>query len=175
MNKTGGRHTAPAGALRAALQALAAVRRGQGKVHPLDGMLALAVCALRCGGRSLHASSQWGRECDAEIREALGLRAERGPRVATLHRTLRRRDHAAFEQVLGPWCAAHGRQPDEALAIEGTTLRGLHGDQLAGVQAVLAALRGRLLAGRVVTGEACLAQRAVCRQLVRTGGTPSSC
>ena len=191
--------------MRAALQTLPDVRRGQGKVHPLDGMLALAVCALLCGCRSLYAISQWGRECEPELRVALGLRAERGPSVATLHRAFRRLDHAAFEGVLGQWFAAQGLglQPDEALAIDGKTLRGIHGEEisgvhlvaayahqtrvvlaqaetmgkgheLAGVRAVLAALPTRLLAGRVVTGDALLATRALCRQIVRKGGTPSS-
>jgi hypothetical protein len=182
--------------LRAARQTLPEVRRGQGKVHPLDGMLALAVCAVVCGCRSRYAISQWGRECEPEIRTALGLRAERGPCVATLHRAFGRLDHAAFERVLGAWFAAQGLAPEEALAIDGKTRRGLHGEEipgvhlvaasahqtrvvlaqaetlgkgheLAGVQAVLAALPGRLVSGRVVTGDALLAQRALCRQLVR--------
>ncbi len=185
------------------MQMLPDVRRGQGKVHPLDGMLALAVCALLCGSRSLYAISQWGRECAPEIRLALGLRAERGPSVATLHRAFRRLDHAAFERVLGQWFAAQGLAPEEALAIDGKTLRGIHGEEipgvhlvaayahqtrvvlaeaetvgkgheLAGVQAVLAALPSRLLAGRVVTGDALLATRALCRQIVQKGGTISS-
>jgi DDE_Tnp_1-associated/Transposase DDE domain len=203
MNKTAGRLSAPTGSLRGALQTLPDVRRGQGKVHPRDGMLALAVCALLCGGRSLYAISQWGRECESEIRVALGLRAERGPSVATLHRAFRRLDHVAFERVLGQWFAAQGLEPDEALAIDGKTLRGIHGEEipgvhlvaafahqtrvalaqaetrgkgheLAGVQAVLAALPARLLSGRVVTGDALLATRELCRQIVRKGGTISS-
>jgi hypothetical protein len=204
MNKTNGRQPAPERSLRAALQTLPDVRRAQGKVHPLDGMLALAVCALLCGCRSLYAISQWGRECEPELRVALGLRAERGPSVATLHRAFRRLDHTAFERVLGQWFAAQGLAPDEALAFDGKTLRGIHGEQipgvhlvaayahqtrvvlaqaetlgkgheLAGVQAVLASLPKRLLSGRVVTGDALLAQRALCRQILRKGGTISSC
>lgn len=203
MSKTDERHTAPEGSLRAALQTLPDVRRGQGKAHALDGMLALAVCALLCGCRSLYAISQWGRECAPEIRVALGLRAERGPSVATLHRAFRHLDHAAFEQALGHWFAAQGLASDEALAIDGKTLRGIHGEEipgvhlvaayahqtrmvlaqaetvgkgheLGGVQAVLAALPERLLSGRVVTGDALLASRALCRQIVRKGGTISS-
>lgn len=203
MNKTEGRQPAPDGSLRAALQTLPDVRRGQGKVHPLDGMLALAVCALLCGCRSLYAISQWGRECDPAIRVALGLRGERWPRVATLHRAFRRLDHAAFERVLGAWFTAQGLAPDEALAMDGKTLRGIHGEELpgvhlvaasahqshvvlaqaetvgkghelAGVQAVLAALPARLLVGRVVTGDALLATRALCRQIRQKGGTTSS-
>jgi hypothetical protein len=204
MRKRERRLPAPEGSLRAALQTLPDVRRAQGRVHPLDGMLALAVCALLCGGRSLYAISQWGRECAPTIRVALGLRARQGPSVATLHRAFRHLDHAAFERVLGAWFAAQGLAPDEALAIDGKTLRGLHGEQipgvhlvaayahqsrvvlaqaetvgkgheLAGVAAVLAALPERLLAGRVVTGDALLATRALCAQLVQRGGTISSC
>jgi DDE family transposase len=180
------------------------VRRGQGRVHSLDGMLALAVCAQLCGCHSLYAISQWGRECAPEIRVALGLRAERGPSVATLHRAFRRLDHVAFERVLGQWFAAQGLEPDEALAMDGKTLRGIHGEELpgvhlvaafahrtrlvlaqaetvgkghelAGVEAVPADLPARLLSGRVITGHALLANRALCRQIVRKGGTTSSC
>jgi hypothetical protein len=189
--------------LRAALASLPDVRRGQGKVHPLGGMLALAVCAQLCGCRSLYAISQWGRECAPAIREALGLRAERGPSVPTLHRAFRHLDHAACERVLGQWFAAQGLEPDEALAVDGKTLRGIHGEEmpgvhlvaafahqprvvlaqaetagkgheLAGVAAVLAELPARLLSGRVITGDALLAQRALCRQIVGKGGTISS-
>ncbi|MGZ3663949.1 MAG: ISAs1 family transposase [Ktedonobacterales bacterium] len=202
MTKTDRRAQAPEGSLRAALATLRDVRRGQGKVHPLGGILALAVCAVLCGCRSLYAISQWGRDCEPELRVALGLRAERGPSVATLHRAFRRLDHAAFERVLGQWFAARGLQPEEALAIDGKTLRGMHGEEIpgvhlvaayahqtrvvlaeaetvgkgherAGVQAVLGALPARLLVGRVVTGDALLATRALCRQIVRKGGTIS--
>jgi hypothetical protein len=206
MSKLERRPTAPAGSLRAALQTLQTlpdVRRGQGKVHPLDGMLALAVCALLCGCRSLYAISQWGRECDPAIRVALGLRATQGPSVATLHRAFTQLNHVAFEQVLGAWFAAQGLAPDEAVAIDGKTLRGIDGEEmpgvhlvaaythqthvvlaqaetrgkgheLAGIQGVLAALPERLLAGRVVTGDALLATRALCAQLVQKGATISS-
>jgi hypothetical protein len=195
---------APDGSLRAARQTLPEVRRAQGQGHPRDGMVALAVCALVCGCRSLYAISPWGRECEPEIRVALGLRAERGPRVATRHRALRRLDHAACARVRGQWCAAPGLAPDDALALDGKTRRGIQGEELpgghlvaasahqtrvvraqaetvghgharAGVQAVLAALPGRLVSGRVVTGDALVAQRAWCRQIVRQGGPLASC
>lgn len=138
MRKTVARASAPEGSWRAALQALPDVRRGQGKVHPLDGMLALAVCALLCGCRSLYAISQWGRECAPAIRVALGLRAQQGPSVATLHRAFKHLDHPAFERVLGAWFAAQGLAPDEALAVDGKTLRGIHGEEIPGVHLVAA-------------------------------------
>jgi hypothetical protein len=206
MSKTTERYAAPEGSLRAALETLPDVRRGQGKVHSLGAMLALAVCALLCGSRSLYAISQWGRECEPEIRMALGLRRERGPSVATLHRAFRHLDHGAFERVLGQWFAAQGLTADEALALDGKTLRGIHGEEIPGVHlvaafahqtrvvlaetetrgkgheivgstavvAALADLPARLLSGRVVTGDALLAHRALCRQIVQKGGTISS-
>src|SRR5260370_16956876 len=116
MKQTDGRREAPDGSLRAALQTLPDVRRGQGKVHPLDGMFALSVCALLCGCRSLYAISQWGRECAPAIRVALGLRAERGPRVATLHRAFRRLDHAPVERARRQWFPAPPLPPAPARA-----------------------------------------------------------
>ncbi|MGZ3585129.1 MAG: transposase family protein [Ktedonobacterales bacterium] len=108
MSKTDERYEAPEGSLRAALEMLPDVRRGQGKVHPLGGMLALSVCALLCGCRSLYAISQWGQECEPEIRVALGLRRERGPSVATVHRAFRRLDHVASTMSPSSACSRSG-------------------------------------------------------------------
>jgi len=65
------RYHAPEGSLRAALEELPDVRRGQGRVHSLGAMLALSVCALLCGCRSLYAIAQWGQDCGPELRAAL--------------------------------------------------------------------------------------------------------
>jgi hypothetical protein len=166
-------------------------------------MLALSVCALLCGCRSLYAIAQWGQDCGPEIRVALGLRAERGPSVPRLQRAFRARDHAAFERTLTAWVAAQGLAPDEALAIDGKTLRGIHGEEipgvhlvavlahqtrvalrqaetrgngheLAGVETALAPWPTHLLAGRGVTGDARLASRALGQQIVANGGAISS-
>ena len=56
----------------------------------------------------------------------------------TVHRVFRQLDHAAFEQVLGQWFAAQGLQADEAIAIDGKTLRGIHGEEVPGVHLVAA-------------------------------------
>jgi uncharacterized protein YoaH (UPF0181 family) len=121
-----------------------------------------------------------------------------------VHRIFRRLDQAAFERVLGQWFAAQGLQAGEAIAIAGKTLRGIHGQEvpgvhlvaafahqtrtvlaqaategkgheLAGVKAVLATLPARILNGHVVTGDALLAQRDLCRQILAKGGTIFSC
>jgi hypothetical protein len=120
-----------------------------------------------------------------------------------LHRALRRLDHGACVRGLGQWFAAQGRPPEEARALDGTTRRGIHvaelpgvhlvaasahqtrivlaeaatrgqGHALAGVHAARPARPGRLLSGRVITGDARLATRAVCRPRVRKGGPRAS-
>jgi hypothetical protein len=162
-------------------------------------MLQVAVAAMLCGARSLYAVAQWARERveeDAEALVPLGLPVGRSPSVATLHRVFKRLDVAAFEQALGTWLEQTGVQPVSALAIDGKTLRGIHGDEVPGVHLVAAYAhatgtvlgqvaapgKGQELAaattvldtvplvGRVVTADALLTQRARCVQIVERGG-----
>lgn len=166
---------------------------------PLVGLLQLTVAALLCGCRSLYAVAQWGRERvedDPALLVSLGLPPGRSPCVATLHRVFKALDVAAFERAVGAWLARSGVAPTDALAVDGKTLRGIHGDEVPGVQLVgayahragvmlaqlqsegagheLAAARRLLeevpLAGRVVTGDALLTQRTVSRRIVARGG-----
>ena len=195
---------APPGSLAAALAAVPDPRHPLGwrpdrTPLPLVGLLQVAVAAMLCGARSLYAVAQWGRERiedDADALVPLGLPPGRSPSVATLHRVFKGLDVAAFERVLGDWLAASGVEPGEALALDGKTLRGLHGDAVPGVHlvaafahrsgavlgqapsagkghelaAVAAVLAHVPLAGRLVTGDALLTQRAVCARIVAGGG-----
>jgi hypothetical protein len=166
---------------------------------PPVGLLQLAVAAMLGGARSLYAVAQWGRERVEEDPAALvplGLPPGRSPSVATLHRVFKALDAAAFERALGAWLAANGIGPREAIAVDGKTLRGIHGDEVPGVHLVaafahragavlgqvaspgkgheLAAAKAVLgavpLNGRPVTGDALLTQRDVCVQIVAAGG-----
>ena len=128
-----------------------------------------------------------------------GLRRERTPAVSTLHEVFKRLDREAFEQALGGWLQERGMKSVEAVAVDGKTLRGIHGEQLPGVHLVAAyahqigtvvgqqavgdkenelgalpALLDRLdIGGRVVTGDAQFTQRQVCEDIVKRGGTTS--
>jgi hypothetical protein len=162
-------------------------------------MLQVAVAAMLCGARSLYAAAQWARERveeDAEALVPLGLPAGRHPSVATLHRVFKRLDVVAFEQVLGAWLERTGVERVSALALDGKTLRGIHGDAVPGVHLVAAYAhecgvvlaqvaapgKGHELAaattvlatvplqGRVVTADALLTRRARCKQIVRRRG-----
>ena len=195
---------APPGSVAAALRAVPDPRHPNGwrpdrPPLPLVGVLQLAVAAMLCGARSLYAVAQWGRERvedDPGALAPLGLPPGRSPSVATLHRVFKALDVAAFERALGAWLAEHGVDPDDALALGGKTLRGIHGDEVPGVHLVaayahragavlgqapspgkgqeLAAVKTVLgavpLQGRPVTGDALLTQRDVCVQIVAGGG-----
>ncbi len=103
---------------------------------PLVGLLQVAVAAMPCGARGVCAAAHWGRERvedDPNALVPLGLPPGRSPSVATLRRVVKARDVAAFARVLGPWLAASGVAADDALARDGTTLRGIHGDAVPGV------------------------------------------
>ena len=195
---------APPGSLAAALAAVPDPRHPLGwrpdrSPLPLVGILQVAVAAMLCGARSLYAVAQWGRERVADDPAALaplGLPPGRSPAVATLHRVFKALDAAAFERALGEWLAASGVAPDDALALDGKTLRGIHGDAVPGAHLVAAfahragAVLGQApspgkgqelaavelvlgqvpLAGRLVTGDALLTQRDVCDQIVAGEG-----
>lgn len=194
----------PPGSLAEALAALPDPRqpygwRPQYPPIPLVALLQLAVAATLCGARSLYAIAQWGRERledDPALLESLGMPPGRSPSVATLHRVFKALDVVAFERVLGGWLARTGVDPTDPLALDGKSLRGIHGEELPGVhlvaayahgaQAVVAQLRtggkGQELAaakevlrqvpleGRLVTGDALLTQREVSEGIVQRGG-----
>lgn len=195
---------APPGSLAAALAAVPDPRRPYGwwparEPLPWVGLLQFSVAAILCGCRSLYAMAQWGRERaedDPALLTALGLPAGRSPSVATLHRVFKALDVAAFERAVGAWLAATGVAADDPLAVDGKTLRGVHGGGLPGVHligahahragAILAQVRSAgkghelaaaeqvveqaPLAGRPVTGDALLTQRKLSARIVEREG-----
>ena len=194
----------PPGSLAQALAAVPEPRHPNGwrpdrPPLPLVGVLQLAVAAMLCGCRSLYAVAQWGQERLAEDPDALtvlGLPPGRSPSHPTLHRVFAALDVTAFERALGQWLTVSGVEPTEALALDGKTLRGIHGDAVPGVHLVAAlahrsgAVRGQApspgkgqelaatrtvlgevaVAGRAVTGDALLTQRDLCLRIVAGGG-----
>jgi|SRR5579884_1572252 len=93
---------------------------------------------MLCGARSLYAIAQWGRDQDPELWAALGITRPRTPCVATLHRLFTRLDRQALETALGQWLAQQGLVPGEGIALDGKSLRGIHGEDLPGVPLVAA-------------------------------------
>jgi len=185
------------------LEALARVpdpRGRQGRRYRAASMLALAVCAMACGARSLYAICQWGKEHQHLVCEALGIKRMRTPDGVTMHRLFVRLDTEAFEAVLGKWLSERGLKRGQGIALDGKTLRGIHGEEIPGVhlisafahqsgivlgqraapgqgqelEAVKAVLESLDLKGQIVTGDALLAQRDICRKIGEKGGSGSS-
>jgi hypothetical protein len=179
----------PPGSLAAALAAVPDPRRPRGwrpdyAPVPLAALLQATVAAVLCGARSLYAVAQWARERavdDPELLEALGFPAGRSTCVATLHRVYKALDVAAFEAAAGGWLRATGVAPDDPLALDGKTLRGVHGHAEGeayvpgahlvaayahGAQAVLAQLRTGGKGQELAAAQALLAQLPLAGRVV---------
>jgi len=122
-------------------------RKARGKRYAAATLMTLAVCAMLSGARSLYAIAQWGWDHNsAELRQALGIQQAAMPSVATLFRLFRDLDRSAFEVALADWLAAQGvpreRERERAGALDGKTLRGIHGEEVPGVQLVAAFVHG---------------------------------
>ena len=112
-------------------------RSRHGRRHPLPAILTLATCAMLCGCNSLYAIAQWGREHEGLAR-TLGFPSGQTPCVATLHLVFKRLDKEAFEEALSRWSQGVLGDGEEAIAIDGKSLRGIHGEELPGVRVVAA-------------------------------------
>jgi DDE_Tnp_1-associated len=117
-------------------------RGKNGKRHPLPAILVLSVAAMISGARSLYAIFQWGRLQPPEVVITLGFVKKNGqskktPCVATLHRVFKRLDVVKFEAALRDWSQAN-LGDEEAIAIDGKGLMGIHGEELPGVRLLAA-------------------------------------
>ena len=185
------------------LEALARVpdpRGRQGRRYQLASVLAMAVCAMACGARSLYAIAQWGKAHRQLVCEALGIKRLSTPSHPQLHRIFAGLEAEKFEAELGRWLSERGLKRGQGIALDGKTLRGIHGEEIAGVhlisafahqrgivlaqraapgkgqelEAVKAVLESLDLRGQIVTGDALLAQRDICRTIRQKGGTGCS-
>ena len=118
------------------LEALAAVpdpRARRGRRYQIASVLAIGVCAMACGARSLYAIAQWGKQPKRLVCAALEIKRRSTPSHPQLHRTFAALDREAFEAVLAGWLAERGLIAGEGIALDGKTLRGIHGEEVPGV------------------------------------------
>ena len=177
-------------------------RQAQGKRHPLPAILALSCCALLCGARSYNAIADWGRDYGAAIAQALGF-THPTPCASTLHTIFKQVDVEGFEAKLGAWAdglmmsgLVASEPRDEAMAVDGKTLRGSKkqgapgthllsvvghrlgltvaqqavDDKTNEIKAVETILEQIVLQGRILTMDALLTQRQVAQTIVDKGG-----
>ena len=91
----------------------------KGVRHPLSAVLALSVCAMLSGARSLYAIAQWGRE-HPQRAQSLGFSREQRPLAwPPLHHVFRRLDVDAFELALGRWAEDCLGEGEATIAIDG--------------------------------------------------------
>ena len=119
-----------------ALREIEDPRKPKGVRHPLSAVLALSVCAMLSGARSLYAIAQWGRE-HPQLPSRWGS-AGSEPLCGHLHHVFRRLDVDAFEAALGRWAQECLGEGEATIAIDGKALRGIHGGELPGVRLVAA-------------------------------------
>jgi len=90
-------------------------------------VLAVAVCAVLAGARSMTAIAEWTADLPPEVREGLGVAAG-PPCESTIRRVLGRLDGDGLDRVIGGWIAGQltdrGGGPRRAVAVDGKTLRG---------------------------------------------------
>ncbi len=178
-------------------------RDPRGRRHPLPALLGQVSCALLCGARSLTAIADWGRDYSPSLVAALGYTRAQTPCCATFHTVLQDLDWTALEAQMRAWVIAveaclgaeAPTQREEALALDGKTLRGAlkleaevsalvtalghrlgltagavevqEGDEIAAVQTLLQRL---FLGGKVVTLDALHTQRKTAALILEGGG-----
>src|SRR5205814_5199130 len=89
------------------LAALPDPRDRRGLRHELAGVLAVAVCAVLAGAKSLSAIGEWAADAPPDVLVTLGIRADpltgvvRAPDEATVRRVLAGIDAGALDAAVG--------------------------------------------------------------------------
>lgn len=171
-------------------------RERSGQRHPLQAILTLTSVAILSGCRSLYAIAQFGRDRGNEFAIELGFTREQTPCCSTLHYLFLALDRSAFERAIRKWLAGQHELGWSAVSIDGKTLRGTQGHEIAGVhllaayaheaqlvldqipvnahtnehKAALELLNLIPLKGKIVLGDAMFCQKELSRRIRRKGG-----
>ena len=102
-------------------------RRGQGRRHSLSTVLVIAAGAVLCGMRGYQAISDWAQSLGPKARERFNCRRENGRYVVPSNNIIRdvliRVDPAELDSALQRWNQTYGGENDQALAIDGKTMK----------------------------------------------------
>jgi predicted transposase YbfD/YdcC len=149
-------------------------RSGQGRVHPVAAVLALAAAAVVAGMKGYTAIAGWVRDVPVPVLADLYLRAGAGPAPppsrATIWRVVTDADAEVFDAMVGSWLmgsllaepvgqggAADADRDDlvglMAVRLDGKTVRGAR-DAAGSQRHLLAALVGRAAQSSVVAAQA---------------------
>jgi len=171
-------------------------REASGRRHPLQAVLTLTCVAMLSGCRSLYAIAQFGRDRGREFARELGFTYKQTPCCTTLHNLFTRLDREQFEAAIRRWLGVQRAQGWQTLSVDGKTLRGTQGHELAGVHLLAAyaheakqvleqiPVDGKTnehktalkllnlipLKGKVVLGDALFCQRDLSMKISKKGG-----
>ena len=100
-------------------------RKRRGVRHPIQTILATAICAVLAGARSFTAMGEWAAEQSKETLKKLGSKRGKGPSERTYRRAFARIDVEQLDRRTGSWMVEQQQlQAGSALAIDGKTVRG---------------------------------------------------
>jgi hypothetical protein len=171
-------------------------RDPSGKRHPLQAILTLTTVAMLSGCRSLYAIAQFGRDRGRAFALELGFTYKQTPCCTTLHYLFTRLDRQQFEAAIRKWLACQRARGWNTVSVDGKTLRGTQGHEIAGVHLLAAyAHEAKLvleqipvdgktnehktalkmmnmlpLKGKVVLGDALFCQRDLSMKISKKGG-----
>jgi hypothetical protein len=113
-------------------------RSASGKRHPLQAVLTLAAVAMLSGCRSLYAIAQFGRDRGKEFALELGFTRDQTPCCTMLHYLFTRLDRQKFENAIRRWLLCQCARGWKTISVDGKTLRGTQGHEIAGVHLLAA-------------------------------------
>jgi hypothetical protein len=178
------------------LQTIPDPRHPSGKRYSLASILAIVVAATLAGRTSLRSIARWANGLSPDQLLALGITRGRAPGQTAMHDLLCLLPPETAEKALGQWTAATTPKQGRQIAIDGKTLRASAGaeypalhllaawcPQNGGViaQRAVAAKENEITAakamleslpveGAVVTGDAMVCQRELCKAIVENKG-----
>lgn len=189
----------PEGDLLAVFAGIVDPRGRSGRRHQMPAMLAGIVCGLLAGATSLSGVTQWIHNQEVSFWHQLGF-LRKPPCTNGFRYLLLKIPAETLEQAISQWVTALVGKLNpsslQAVSIDGKTLRGAmqqHGravhllaalDQATGSvlkqlqmppdtnehKAAMTMLKGMLLKGKVVTGDAMFCQRDLCQQVTDADG-----
>jgi len=101
-------------------------RKARGVRHPIQTVLAIAICATLSGARSFCAIAEWAQSLSPELLHRLGSKRREPPSEPTIRRILHSIDAEKLDAQIGKWILEQTPLTGKAISMDGKTLRGAH-------------------------------------------------
>lgn len=108
-------------------------RQRRGKRHLHVSILTIVLGGILSGRKSLIGIAEWAKECSQSMLAQMHCRKDRktgkyiAPSEPTIRRALNELDVDAADEHIGAWVSSHAVVDDDAIAVDGKTLRGSGG------------------------------------------------